>query len=208
MSGDSTDAQLRVLRVLRLKGRADADVVAAATGLGASEVQEVLHAAAERDEVVEKNGRHRLSPAGRERLDSLLDAARDAVDSAALEVMYERFHAPNDAIKRLMTDWQLRDGEPNDHADRTYDEDVAGRVSGHHRDVAMLVDEIGAASPVLVAYPRRLREAADRVAAGDHDHIAGPLIDSYHTVWFELHEDLITLLGRTRIEEAEAGRAL
>jgi hypothetical protein len=33
------------------------------------------------------------------------------------------------------------------------------------------------------------------------------MIDSFHTVWFELHEDLIGLLGRTRAEEAAAGRA-
>jgi pyruvate,orthophosphate dikinase len=33
------------------------------------------------------------------------------------------------------------------------------------------------------------------------------LLDSYHTVWFELHEDLIRLAGRTREAEATAGRA-
>jgi pyruvate,orthophosphate dikinase len=32
-------------------------------------------------------------------------------------------------------------------------------------------------------------------------------VDSYHGVWFELHEDLIQLSGRTREEESAAGRA-
>jgi pyruvate,orthophosphate dikinase len=31
--------------------------------------------------------------------------------------------------------------------------------------------------------------------------------DSYHTIWFELHEELISLMGRTRQGEALAGRA-
>ncbi len=33
------------------------------------------------------------------------------------------------------------------------------------------------------------------------------MIDSYHTVWFELHEELIALSGLTREDEAAAGRA-
>jgi pyruvate,orthophosphate dikinase len=32
-------------------------------------------------------------------------------------------------------------------------------------------------------------------------------VDSYHGIWFELHEDLIQLAGRTRAAEVEAGRA-
>ena len=37
--------------------------------------------------------------------------------------------------------------------------------------------------------------------------IASPLKDSYHTVWFELHEELMHLSGRTRaIEEASEAR--
>jgi hypothetical protein len=33
------------------------------------------------------------------------------------------------------------------------------------------------------------------------------LIDSYHTVWFELHEELIVATGRTREEAARSGDA-
>ena len=38
-------------------------------------------------------------------------------------------------------------------------------------------------------------------------YIASPRVDSYHGVWFELHEDLIRLSGKTREEEVAAGRA-
>jgi pyruvate,orthophosphate dikinase len=37
--------------------------------------------------------------------------------------------------------------------------------------------------------------------------VASPRVDSYHSIWFELHEDLILLSGRTRAEEVAAGRA-
>jgi hypothetical protein len=38
-------------------------------------------------------------------------------------------------------------------------------------------------------------------------YVAAPLIDSYHTVWFEFHEELLQATGRTRAKEAAAGRA-
>jgi pyruvate,orthophosphate dikinase len=56
-------------------------------------------------------------------------------------------------------------------------------------------------------YRRRLSHALDRVRRGEVSYIARPIIDSYHTVWFELHEDLIALNGLTRAAEAQAGRA-
>jgi pyruvate,orthophosphate dikinase len=31
--------------------------------------------------------------------------------------------------------------------------------------------------------------------------LASPLKDSYHTVWYEYHEEMIHLVGRTRLEE-------
>jgi hypothetical protein len=30
-----------------------------------------------------------------------------------------------------------------------------------------------------------------------------PMVDSYHTVWFELHEELIGMAGRTRSAEGD-----
>jgi hypothetical protein len=36
------------------------------------------------------------------------------------------------------------------------------------------------------------------VQAGDAAYFAAPMIASYHTVWFELHEDLLATLGIAR----------
>jgi hypothetical protein len=47
----------------------------------------------------------------------------------------------------------------------------------------------------------------DKVKSGDTTWLARPIIDSYHTVWFELHEELIAASGLTREEEARAGHA-
>ena len=59
----------------------------------------------------------------------------------------------------------------------------------------------------LSRYHDRLQRAARMVSEGDHRFIASPIVDSYHSIWFELHEDLILLAGRTRADEVSAGRA-
>ena len=53
----------------------------------------------------------------------------------------------------------------------------------------------------------RLQLALTAALGGDQRFVASPRVDSYHSVWFELHEDLILLAGRTRAEETAAGRA-
>jgi pyruvate,orthophosphate dikinase len=59
----------------------------------------------------------------------------------------------------------------------------------------------------LSAYGVRLGRAIERAGAGDPRFVASPRVDSYHGVWFELHEDLIQLAGRSRADEVAAGRA-
>jgi hypothetical protein len=39
------------------------------------------------------------------------------------------------------------------------------------------------------------------VLAGDHDWFTKPMHPSYHSSWFELHEDLLVTLGRERNQE-------
>jgi hypothetical protein len=52
-------------------------------------------------------------------------------------------------------------------------------------------------------YGSRLTEARARAEAGEHAWLTGALIDSYHTVWFELHEDLLATLGIAREREGD-----
>jgi hypothetical protein len=77
----------------------------------------------------------------------------------------------------------------------------------HARTVALIAD-IAAHAPRIGDYRRRLSNALAKLEAGDHRYLTAPDRDSYHTVWFELHQHLINLLGLTRQQEAAAGRAL
>jgi pyruvate,orthophosphate dikinase len=151
----------------------------------------------------------RITPEGRERLGTLLDEERPGIDQESLTRAYHEFDDFNTEMKTLMTDWQMRDAAtPNDHTDAGYDAAVIGRLAPFHERFAPVLQQMIAAAARLAPYPGRFANAVEKVGEGDHSYLARPITDSYHTVWFELHEDLIGLLGRTRQAEAEAGRAV
>jgi pyruvate, orthophosphate dikinase len=98
-----------------------------------------------------------------------------------------------------MTAWQVKDeGIANDHSDAGYDGEVLQRLAAFQERAVSLLRRIGSLAPRLEWYGARLSRAAQRIAAGDVAYIAKVVIDSYHTVWFELHEELLTLAERKR----------
>jgi pyruvate,orthophosphate dikinase len=119
---------------------------------------------------------------------------------------------PFDArMKEIVTGWQMRevDGKQilNDHSDSGYDESVLGAFAALHQDAVTWLQKLAGGLPRLEAYVARFDRAAARVADGDPAYLASPRLDSFHNAWFELHEDLIQLAGRTREDEVAAGRA-
>src|SRR6202023_3117942 len=98
------------------------------------------------------------------------------VDTDAIAAVYEEFTAVNGDFKQLASDWQLRDGEPNDHADATYDQGVLDRLPSIHSRVSPVVERAAAEAPRLSPYGARLTSAFERVQAGDHAWLLKPLI--------------------------------
>ena len=199
--------EIGALQAVRLKGRPTAEDVAAALGLPTAEADTLLSELSAAGNVEEANGRFKLTEAGRARRDELLDEERGGIDQAQMQALYEEFTPLNDDFKQIVSDWQLRDGEPNDHQDAAYDEGVLQRLAELHERFAPLVERAAAIAPRLAPYPGRFAGAIERLQAGDHSWFARPMIDSYHTVWFELHEDLMGLAGLERVAEAAEGRA-
>ena len=189
-----------------LKGRASVDILADSLALSSDVVVASYAPLCEGRLCTNASGTLRLTPAGRDRVTLLLADERAHADPAAVIALYEDFCVFNAELKQIMTAWQLkRDGMPNDHRDADYDAAVLQRLADLHGRVAPLIQRLAQLSPRLAVYGPRLARAAARVAAGDHGYVARIITDSYHTVWFELHEDLISLAGMTRKAEALAG---
>ena len=188
---------LAVLQGVRLKGRVSRADLATTLGEDPGEVVDDLT----RSGLLADGPTLRLTPEGRGRLDELLTAERSNVDLAAISAAYNDFRAVNTEFKALVTDWQVRHGQPNTHDDSEYDAAVLARLDGVHQRITPIVAAAAAQLPRLGRYSTKLQTALDNVHAGDTIWLSRPLIDSYHTVWFELHEELILAAGLTRETE-------
>ncbi|MFC7304340.1 transcriptional regulator [Streptomyces monticola] len=200
-----TEADLMVLHALRCGGYSGMARVVTATGLDGSAVESELIDLAVAGLVTRVAGEFGvwgLTESGRaadaERITGELDSAgaRTAVAAA-----YERFLVLNPELLDLCTAWQLRsvDGvmTVNDHSDPSYDARVLGRFTALQQRATVVCDELSAALARFGRYRDRLAEALDRASAGELDYVADSTA-SYHTVWAELHEDLLATLGIPR----------
>ena len=190
----------QVLQALRIKGRAKPDAVEAAIEVDPTLAIEQF----EQDGLVEntKLG-YRITDLGRQRVDEVYEREREHA-RAVIEAVYEAFLPINDEVKQIVTDWQMRpvNGELalNDHQDSAYDGTVIARLVEVDAKVESALASLCEVLPRFSCYARRLQRALKLIGEGDHTMIAAPIKDSYHTVWFELHEELIVLSGRERTE--------
>jgi hypothetical protein len=116
----------------------------------------------------------------------------------------ERFERINVDLKQLITDWQTLElgGKrvPNDHSDADYDQRIIDRLGDLHERFEPIIKGLVAGAARLAVYQEKLTAALDAAEDGDVAAVSDARTDSYHTVWFELHEDLLRLTGRQREE--------
>jgi hypothetical protein len=208
-----SEPALRVLLALRLTSFAPAETIAARVGLPADEVTAWLDELASDGAVRFRDGRRSgwsLTGEGRKEGERLLGDELEALGvRPVVEAAYQGFLAENAAMLQLCTDWQMLPGADdapvlNDHADADYDRQVIERLVALDERSRSVWLELGARLDRFGEYQVRFDHALERVRAGDHDWFTKPSIDSYHTVWFELHENLLATLGIERSSEGAA----
>jgi hypothetical protein len=199
-----------VMHGLRLKGFAEPPVVAEAVGVPEEQTRSLLDALVDAGAAAYRDGRlsgYLLTPVGRAEHARLLSQELDVHGvREAVRAAYARFLGLNTGLLEVCTAWQLRevDGEPtvNDHSDPAYDDEVIERLHELHGRVHPICDELAMSLARYGVYGPRLASAVDKVRSGDIEWFTKPVIASYHTVWFELHEDLLATLGIERGSEA------
>jgi pyruvate,water dikinase len=195
------------LQLTRLKGRLKHENLATTLGIGNDAAAALLAELVAAGDCTLANDTLRVTASGREHLSRLINNERANVDHEVIQALYNEFDPFNIEIKALVTRWQIRDGKPNDHGDAKYDQRILDGVASLDVRFRPILDRVVKAAPRLSHYAGRFERSMQKMRAGDHTWLARPVIDSYHTVWFELHEDLIGLIGRSRAAEAAAGRA-
>ncbi len=197
--------------LLRLKGVASVEAVAESLRASADSVQPLLDRLVADGLAGPIAGAFRLTEPGRERGLALLSEEQGALGIETASAALDAFLELDQRMKTAVTDWQMRstDGDPvmNDHADPEYDAAVLARLAAIHADAVAWLAPLEPQWPRAEGYRNRLGGALDGALRGDGRYVASPRVDSYHGAWFELHEDLILLAGRTRADEVAAGRA-
>ncbi|WP_419854054.1 transcriptional regulator [Candidatus Poriferisodalis sp.] len=215
-----SEPRLLVWLALRLKGLGEIDDVAAIHGLEPDDTEWLL---AELDAAGhcmfrEVGGvpKFILTPTGRDDGETALAAELDAAGARdAVTAAYRDFLALNPKMLQLCTDWQVLPedhpavadagpgdgGRLNDHGDPDYDAAVISRLDDLHGELGGVLDQLCSVMARYDNYAPRFAEALSRLQDGELDYLTKPMMPSYHTVWFELHEDLLATLGINRADE-------
>jgi predicted ArsR family transcriptional regulator len=187
----------QVLLALRLKGRATADELATSLGLPVADVSVELASLAQDNLAVERTTGRRpgwmLTGDGRERYEASLAQARTPEVVDRLTTTYESFLSQNQPVKDLCAQWQATE----DDAVRF---GILEDLADLQENVSPSLTSAGELVPRFGAYAQRLTASLDQ-AADDPRFVVSPVVDSFHTVWFECHEDYLLMLGRSREQE-------
>ena len=181
---EGTDALLHALRVRGMVPDPGDAVAAAVVAAG---------------QAVRKHSFLALTPAGRAEADARLRLAHGSPEREATAAAYEGFVPLNTTLIKVCHDWQVRPGgAPNDHRDPAYDWGVIDRLTALDEQAGALVRRLAKRVERFADYRERLHKARHRTADGEQEWLASPRCDSYHTVWMQLHEDLLVALGLER----------
>lgn len=179
-----------MLHSLRCIGFVAPSRIVAATGLPESEVDCALDDLRASGLVTHERGPFGgwgLSAAGHtadtERIaeELALTGARPVIAAA-----YDDFLALNPELLDLCSAWLTRP-----------DPTVLDLLTDLHRRAEAVLADLASALLRFERYRVRLTDAVERVRSGQYAYFTESL-ESYHTVWFQLHEDLLATLGTQR----------
>lgn len=202
---DQHDADLVVLHMLRCCGSVSTERLSALVGPSTSiDVEDVILDLATRGLVTHGRGVFggwQLTGAGRAADAEWIALELDRADvRAEVRAAYDDFLALNPRALDICSAWQVRSFDPlviNDHTDRRHDAGVLRRLATLDADAQAVCARLAARLHRFAQYGPRLASALDRARKGELDQVADGL-DSYHTVWCQLHEDLLVTLGIDR----------
>ncbi len=194
-----------VMHGLAIKKNGTPEAIAGIVGLAVDDVRAVLAKLVEAKRCVEAQGKYLLTPPARMALDS--DYSRfygDLRGDDTFKAGYEGFERINNPLKQLITDWQTVPvgGErvPNDHSNDDYDGKIIDRLGELHERAETVLNQLAGVLPRMGIYREKLLAALEKAEDGKIEWVSDAKIESYHTLWFELHEDLLRLMGREREE--------
>ena len=209
--GYQSESNLLILHTLRIRGFVELSEIVISTRLKVEEVESHLDSFKENNLVNYREGRIEgwmLTQEGRGRSQQLVTSELESSGfREEINSNYQDFLSSNQKFLSLCTDWQLRtvngEQEINDHSDTAYDEEVIARLVDINSEIQPVCKSLADSLNRFEGYSRRFSEALHKVQNNEPEWFTKPMIDSYHTIWFELHENLLVTLGIERTKETD-----
>ena len=85
--------------------------------------------------------------------------------------------------------------------DAAYDKEILDRLIELDTEVGEILQTLELVLKRFDNYSSRFTFALQKLQSGELEWLTKPIMPSYHTVWFELHEDLLATLGIDRASE-------
>ena len=200
--------ELLTLHGVRIKGFTDSRVVGRRFGLDPAQVEELPQdfeamGWVQRSGFADLTG-WSLTGTGRVENERQLAAELTAYDvGGSVEAAHEAFTEENGYFLDTITKWQVRpeSWDPmaaNDHTDWRWDERVLSSLSARSQALQPINQQLEDRLGRFEGYHDRFAASLARAEHGQKRWVDEPGIDSCHTVWFELHEDLLATLGIER----------
>lgn len=194
-----------VLHGAAIKRHAPAKAIGELVGLTEARAAELLADAVATGRAIEAKGAYALTPLAGVALQSRYGLHYQQLrGDAAFRTAYDGFERINRTLKQIITDWQTLDvgGQKvaNDHRDKDYDARIIDRLGALHEQAEPILAGLAKGLPRLKIYGDKLLAALEAAEDGDVEWVSDIRRDSYHTVWFELHEELLRIMGTERDE--------
>jgi hypothetical protein len=191
------DDEFAVLNAIYLRKMVTIADMAGITGLDEQVIASHVTALSERGLVTDVGGGNCMleqPPGVRAAIDAYDDRYAELRTDGEVEAWYQRFESINGQFLTALSAWQTSGQD-------------AGALDKLLRLVDRQIKALTSFAPTVPRYQRyadRLTAALDKVEAGNTEFVTSLSVDSVHNVWFELHEDILTVLGRPRdVAEAE-----
>lgn len=197
------DVLFEVLKVVVLKKMTSVPSVAEASSIPMGDAESAVEELAASGDVVSTAGHVMPTEEGEARVRAYADTRYATLrEEPAVSRWVARFESLNRRFLETVSEWQtIAVGDSrvaNDHSDPDYDARVISKLEALVTRMSKQLGELSDRVPRMARYRERLEAALERLDAGDERYVSDPHLDSIHTVWFEMHEAVLIVLGKER----------
>ena len=181
--------QFTLLNCIHLTRLATSEQIGVLLNITQPDLQAALQAAEGQGLLMSTSAGHMLLPEGTDAVQHYYrECYGELRAEPALTQWYSRFEVLNTRFIALLTAWQ-RDSRDEQALDKALT--VVEQLSEALAAITFFIPRYG-------DYQRRFLAAVEGIEDGDEDLLCNPRRDSAHNIWFEFHEDILSVLGRPR----------